>query len=300
MRALPARRIAFGALCAVLLVGVTGPAALAVDPAGERSPVASPGSPLVQVRNSDVRGGEIAPVVDLLTAVARADDGRLPEAEARALGRAAKDALKKAEAKQRVTRVMPFASAPAPGVLLPTAETDPVSDVLDDLGDAVDRLLDLLLPGDDTTADATEKEAAGKTAEEAADVVDGAAANLVEDDVTEEIDKILDEILGETETETGAGAGDATDDAADPALSRLDDLLAEMGKLIDELSADDPQVSVVTTQTTPSSTTSFSVTSSSITLLTPAPSPSVPATPSPVVTLPAPTSPAPAAVLPAD
>ncbi|MGJ3559583.1 hypothetical protein ACR6C2_16440 [Streptomyces sp. INA 01156] len=63
------------------------------------------------------------------------------------LGDTAKDALKKAEAKQQVTRAMPFASAPAPGVLLPAAEPDPVSDALDNLWDAVDRLLDLLLPG---------------------------------------------------------------------------------------------------------------------------------------------------------
>ncbi|MGJ3559584.1 hypothetical protein ACR6C2_16445 [Streptomyces sp. INA 01156] len=71
MRAPPARRIAFGALCAVLLVGVTGPAALAADPAGEHGRVASPGTPLVQVRKSDVRGDELAPVADLLTAVTR-------------------------------------------------------------------------------------------------------------------------------------------------------------------------------------------------------------------------------------
>ncbi|MBL3666388.1 hypothetical protein JL475_10370 [Streptomyces sp. M2CJ-2] len=288
MRALPARRIAFGALCAVLLVGVTGPAALAVDSAGERSQAAVPGTPLVQVRNSDVRGDEFTPVVDLLTAVTRADDGRLSAAEARALGEAAKDALEKAEAKQQATRVMPFASAPAPGVLLPTAETDPVSDVLDDLWDAVDRLLDLLLPGDDTMSDAADEEAT----EETADVVDH--------EVTEEIDKILDEILGEIEAE----ADDTTDDTADPTLSWLDDLLTEMEELIDELSAGDPQVSVVATQTTPSTTTSFSVTSSSITLLTSwpstSPSTSAPATTSPVVTLPATASPTPAVVLSAD
>ncbi|PWI09666.1 hypothetical protein DIZ27_16485 [Streptomyces sp. NWU339] len=291
MRALPVRRIAFGALCAVLLVGVTGPTALAADSAGGRSQVASPGTPLVQIRNSDVRRDELTPVVDLLTAVTRADDGRLSAAETRTLGKAAKDALKEAEAKQQATRAMPFASAPAPGVLLPMAETDPMGDALDALWDAVDRLLDLFLPGDDAIGDATEEEAAD---EETTDANTGANTDVVDDETTEEID----EILGES----ADGADDAVDDAADPTLSWLDDLLTEMGKLIDELSAGDPQVSVVTTQTTPSTTTSSSVASSSITLLTPSPStsPAVPAATSPVVTLPATTPPAPAAVLSAD
>ncbi|MGY3201773.1 hypothetical protein [Streptomyces sp. TE5632] len=286
MRALPARRIAFGAMCAVLLVAITGPAALAADSARERGQVAPPGAPLVQVRNLDVSGGELAPVADLLTAVTRAGDGRLPAAEARTLGEAAKEALKKAEARQQAARAVPFASAPAPGVLLPTAETDPMSDALDALWDAVDRLLDLLLPGDDTsdaTDDATDEEATDEIADEIAETTD---------EITDEIDEIL--------AGAGAGAGveAGTGDEADPALSLLDDLLTEVEKLLDELPGGHLQVSVVTTQTTPSTTTSSSVTSSSITLLTP--SPSVPATASPVVTLPATTSPAPTVVLSAD
>ncbi|MFD6327199.1 hypothetical protein ACFWOL_31180 [Streptomyces sp. NPDC058442] len=290
MRALPARRIAFGALCAVLLVGAAGPDALAADPAGEHGRVASPGTPLMQVRNSDVRGDELAPVADLLTAVTRTDDGRLPAAGARTLGDTAKDALKKAEAKQQATRAMPFASAPAPGVLLPAAETDPVSDALDSLWDAVDRLLDLLLPGDDTMSAAT----ADATGEETTDAA------------TEEFDEILDEVLGEIADGVDGTTDDVTDDVtdgttdgtADSTLSWLDDLLVEMEKLIDELSVDDPQVSVVGTQTTSSSAMTSGVTSSSGAPSTPVSS--APDTASPVVTLPATASTAPAVVLSAD
>ncbi|MFD5496457.1 hypothetical protein ACFWH4_27055 [Streptomyces sp. NPDC127091] len=298
MRALPARRIAFGALCAVLLVGVTGPAALAADPAGEHGRVASPGAPLVQVRNSDVRGDELAPVADLLTAVTRADDGRLPAAGVRMLGDTAKDALKKAEAKQQATRAMPFASAPAPGVLLPAAEPDPVSDALDNLWDAVDRLLDLLLPGDDTMSAAT----ADATKEETTDAATEETAGATTDATTEEFDEILDEILGEiadgADDTTDDAADGTTDDAADSTLSWLDDLLVEMEKLIDELSVDDPQVSVVGTQTTSSSAMTSGVTSSSGAPSTPVSS--APDTASPVVTLPATASTAPAVVLSAD
>ncbi|MEV0694178.1 hypothetical protein [Streptomyces sp. NPDC050388] len=286
MRALPARRIAFGALWAVLLVGTAGPTALAADSDGGRSQVASPDMPLVQIRNSDVRRGELTPVVDLLTAVTRADDGRLSAAGTRTLGKAAKDALKEAEARQQATRAVPFASAPAPGVLLPMAEPDPTGDALDALWDAVDRLLDLLLPGDDAISDATE--------EEVADEETTGANTDANTDVVDEATEEIDEILGES----ADGADDAVDDADAPTLSWLDDLLTEMGKLIDELSAGDPQVSVVTTQATPSTTTSSGVTSSSITLLTP--SPSVPATTSPAITLPATTPPSPAVVLSAD
>ncbi|MDT0395942.1 MULTISPECIES: hypothetical protein [Streptomyces] len=87
MRALPARRIALGALCAALLAGVTGPAAMAADTRP------TPTEPLAQVRTVDAREHGLTPVVDLLNAVLGADDGRLPAEEARRLGDAARAAL---------------------------------------------------------------------------------------------------------------------------------------------------------------------------------------------------------------
>ncbi|MDN0196922.1 hypothetical protein [Streptomyces sp. S.PNR 29] len=166
MRALPARRIASSALCAALLVGITGPAAMAADSARERGHAASPDARragadalLGQVRT--IYGGELAPVADLLNAVLKADNGRLTAAEARRLGDAAKAALDKAAAEQA-------AKTPATGVLLlapPRRDTDStvdadtdltsgtldaVDDLLDTVEDAVDDLLEALTSSDDT------------------------------------------------------------------------------------------------------------------------------------------------------
>ncbi|MFF4396996.1 hypothetical protein [Streptomyces sp. NPDC001480] len=141
MRALPARRIASGTLCAALLVGVTGPAAMAADPARERSHATSPDAPrlradelLAQVRKLNAFGKDVVPVTDLLNAVLKADHGRLSAAEARRLGDPAKRALAKVVAKAESRASTRRAAAPA--------------DLLDDLEKALEDLLDSITSGD--------------------------------------------------------------------------------------------------------------------------------------------------------
>lgn len=97
---LPARRLASTALCAALLAGVTGPAAVAADPAREhshstyRTPVPGGEKLLVQVRALDSTGAVLQPVLDLLNAVLQ--KGRLTPEEAGKLGGAAQKAIKEA------------------------------------------------------------------------------------------------------------------------------------------------------------------------------------------------------------
>ncbi|MEU6549896.1 hypothetical protein ABZ915_06330 [Streptomyces sp. NPDC046915] len=142
MRALPARRIASSTLCAALLVGITGPAAMAADPARERGHAVSPDAPrlsahalLAQVRKLNAFGSEVTPVTDLLNAVLKADHGRLSAAEARRLGDPAKRALAKVVAKAEPRASARRAAAPA--------------DLLDDLEKALDDLLESLTGGTD-------------------------------------------------------------------------------------------------------------------------------------------------------
>lgn len=184
MRALPARRIAFGALCAALLAGTTGPAAMAADSAPSRDRAASSAELLAGVGKADAHKGELAPVVDLVRAVLEADGGRLPASRARELGDAARAAVAGADDDGPSTTISmttvttttatsstgtaattpalvppaplvpPATAAPAvpAGVLLPAAGTaDPTSDALDAVREALDSFLDLLLPEDDTT-----------------------------------------------------------------------------------------------------------------------------------------------------
>jgi hypothetical protein len=149
-------RIASSALCAALLVGITGPVAMAADSAREHSRVASPDErlPGADARLALVRklGGELTPVADLLKAVLEEDDGQLPPDKARKLVAAAKDALAKAAAKA------PKTDAPLPAPARPAAElgtsersaADETSDALDALEDALDSLLDAITSGVDT------------------------------------------------------------------------------------------------------------------------------------------------------
>lgn len=178
MPALSARHIASSALCAALLVGVTGPAAMAADTARERSHAASadarlPRADAILKKLRKVNGGELTPVADLLLAVLEADDGRLPAGEARKLGAAAKRALAKASARTSTTSDPttsdpttsgPATSGPATDLMSPAssgqaaglADDDDLDDLLDDLfegvaedlledvGEAVDRLLEAI------------------------------------------------------------------------------------------------------------------------------------------------------------
>ncbi|MFF4830574.1 hypothetical protein [Streptomyces sp. NPDC001315] len=140
MHALPVRRIASSALCAALLVGIAGPAAMAADSSRERSHAALPDAPLLgshalraQVGKLNAFGDELTPVTDLLNAALKADNGQLPPAEARKLGDAAKGALAKVAAKAPATRELrptPTRGAAKPRVSERRA-ADPTSDALD-------------------------------------------------------------------------------------------------------------------------------------------------------------------------
>ncbi|MEU9290857.1 hypothetical protein AB0D57_41080 [Streptomyces sp. NPDC048275] len=154
MRALPARRIATSALCAALLVGITGPAAMAADSTREHSRVLSSEA---RLRGADVliaqvrtyNRGELAPVADLLKAAAKADNGQLPAAEAKKLGAEAKRALDKAADKAPATgaerRVLERRAADLTDDELDELNAeldDELNDELDDVEEAIDDLLE--------------------------------------------------------------------------------------------------------------------------------------------------------------
>ncbi|KES05771.1 hypothetical protein BU52_18365 [Streptomyces toyocaensis] len=247
MRALPARRIAFGALCAALLAGTTGPAAMAADSAPVRGRAASSAELLAQVGRADAHKGELAPVVHLVKAVLEADGGRLAPDRARELGDAARAAVAGADDDGPSTTIsmttvttttatsstgtsavtpalVPPATAPvlvppatvAPavptGVLLPAVDTaDPTSDALDAVREALEDFLDLLLPEDDTTA-------AGQADDQEPSAVD---------DLLARIDELVDALTGvDTEVSTlpapaGATTPASTTPATLPALTPL-------------------------------------------------------------------------------
>jgi hypothetical protein len=170
MRVLSARRLASSALCAALLVGIAGPAATAAGPARERGHAASPGAPRAQVRKLDAAGGGLTPVADLLNAALKADGGRLPAAEAKKLGDAAKRALadsakkaeksekakkaKKAEKSEKNKKVM-TAKAPAAPVAPKAPRTaserraaDTTGDTLGAVQKDIDSLVEAIAAGD--------------------------------------------------------------------------------------------------------------------------------------------------------
>ncbi|MFI8896427.1 hypothetical protein [Streptomyces paradoxus] len=125
---LPARRIATSALCATLLLGVTGPAAVAADSASapehthaaSRAPVPDADELLGQVTSLGDLGGVLLPASDLLTAVLKADDGQLPPSQAAKLSTSVQDAIDQAIA------TAPAAPGTAPqNTPLPQASTLP-------------------------------------------------------------------------------------------------------------------------------------------------------------------------------
>ncbi|MEV0244024.1 hypothetical protein AB0I06_29500 [Streptomyces sp. NPDC050674] len=128
---LPARRIATSALCATLLLGVTGPAAVAADSASaqehtraaSRAPVPDADELLGQVESLGGLGGVLVPVADLLTAVLKADDGQLPHSQAAELSTSVQDAIDHATAAAPAATATPGAtSSDTP---LPQASTLP-------------------------------------------------------------------------------------------------------------------------------------------------------------------------------
>ncbi|MEU3934334.1 hypothetical protein AB0E85_20205 [Streptomyces sp. NPDC029044] len=127
---LPARRIATSALCATLLLGVTGPAAVAADSASapehthaaSRAPVPDADELLGQVESLGDLGGVLVPVADLLTAVLKADDGQLPHSQAAKLSTSVQDAIDHATATATAPAVTGAAPQSSP---LPQASTLP-------------------------------------------------------------------------------------------------------------------------------------------------------------------------------
>lgn len=102
---LPARRIATSALCATVLLGITGPVATAAEGdsvrerthAATRAPLPDADTLNKQVQALSGLGGLVTPVTDLLGAVLKADNGRLTTEQATRLGGAVDEALTGAE-----------------------------------------------------------------------------------------------------------------------------------------------------------------------------------------------------------
>ncbi|MEV5881758.1 hypothetical protein AB0L74_03335 [Streptomyces sp. NPDC052020] len=125
---LPVRPIATSAFCATLLLGVTGPAAMAADGdsareragAASRAPLPDADALNAQVQALTGLGGVVTPVTDLLGAVLKADDGRLSAEQADRLAKAVEDALAKAQATG--TPIAPGTTTPGatvPGIGMP-------------------------------------------------------------------------------------------------------------------------------------------------------------------------------------
>lgn len=232
MRALPVRRIALGACCAALLVGITGPAATAADPARERTPAASSDALLVQVRSLDVQRGELAPVVHLLEVVLEADGGHLPPAEARRLGGAAEDALRKAAAKARTATAAPATTAPV------TTDTPDLSDPVTTTTTSSPS------PTATATPEALDPAEASDPAEDTPLLVDGT-------DLTDDLLDAVHEVVDGLHDLSLSGEEDAT-----RVSSPLEDLLAEVEALVDALlGTADPQASTLPAPAEPQAST---------------------------------------------
>ncbi|MEV8595297.1 hypothetical protein [Streptomyces sp. NPDC052012] len=267
MRALPARRLALSALCAALLVGITGPAALAADPVHERSKVAAPAAALpgadallARVEKLDAQAGPLTPVVDLMEAVLQQDRTTLSPAEMRKLGEAAKDALRKAAAdEQPVVTLVPTepTTTTATGVLLPAADAELTNDLLGGLLDLLGGILDLLLPG--LTEDAA---TAGTT--ETTDTTDDTTDVVTEDTAADAAEDAADEAAEAAETAAEDALADTEVDSFDSLDEFIDQLLAEVDALIEAVT--DPDLAASTTDTATSSTVTTTPTATATTL----------------------------------
>lgn len=234
MRALPARRIALGALCAALLVTTTGPAALAAGSHPGQDPAASLVARLPQTGTTRT---DLTPVTDLVHAVLTAPAGQLPLTEVQRLAEAAREAVTGAAADDPSSTdtsvtpaapALPGATTPATGVLLPTAEEadGTTAEGLGEVREALDALLDLLLPQSDTAAaeSATTTTGTSPTPETS---VAGATEGTATTDSTAATD--------------GTDEAAAVDAVADEALSSTDELLARVNELLGALAGTDPQ-----------------------------------------------------------
>ncbi|MGA5275808.1 hypothetical protein ACPCKL_18785 [Streptomyces cellulosae] len=253
MRALPARRIALGALCAALLTTTTGPTALAADAHPGQDPAASLAARLPQ---TDTARADLTPVTDLARAILSAPGGRLPLTEAQRLATAAREAVERAGVERAgveraaddpastsitvvsngstpAAPVLPGIPNPAPGNLLPTAQEDttPVAATDNGLGalrEALENLLDLLLPTSDP-ADAGSASTATTEPGGTSTTEDASSDALASTEITESTNSA--DVVAEAEaaadaSETAAGA------AADTALTSTEALVARVKELL--------------------------------------------------------------------
>ncbi|MER6181414.1 hypothetical protein [Streptomyces sp. NPDC001652] len=124
MRAPSARRLASAAVTATLLIGITAPAAVAVDTESKserveeaaKAPLPGVDGLLAQVQTLGNLGSVLAPVIDVLNAVLKADDGQVSPEQATQL----LDAVKAA-----IAKVTAAAPAPVPLPTDPPATTTP-------------------------------------------------------------------------------------------------------------------------------------------------------------------------------
>ncbi|MFH8450532.1 hypothetical protein ACH4CD_14945 [Streptomyces fungicidicus] len=233
MGPLPARRFALGALCAALLAGVTGPAAMAADTAPVRDRAASSALLLARAGTVDARQHGLTPVVDLVRAVLEADDGRLSTAEARRLGDAARAAVTKAADEDPVATT--DATLPAPpdtttsATVLTTTEDDLTPEELADLREALDDLMEMLLPGATTSTDTP---AAPDTETDTAATTEPSTEAETETETETEED---------TSTEDAAEATVAANLATAQAPAMVDELLARVDSLLAALLGTEPE-----------------------------------------------------------
>ncbi|MGA5516622.1 hypothetical protein ACPCK2_10225 [Streptomyces pseudogriseolus] len=238
MRALPARRIALGALCAALLTTITGPTASAADSLPGRDRAASLVARLPQ---TDTAPTDLTPVTDLVRAVLAAPGGQLPAAEARRLAAAAREAIDRAAnddpsstsstssttvtvvsgSSTPVTPALPGTAAPATGVLLPTTEEDGTPAVdLGALREAMENLLNVLLPKADQAAADSGTTTPNETSSTSETSVNGTA---------------------ESTEGTETADGTAATETATTALPSTGELLARVRELLDALTGTAPQ-----------------------------------------------------------
>ncbi|WP_282794782.1 hypothetical protein [Streptomyces sp. CC224B] len=124
VRRTAARRITTTALCATLLLGVTGPvlalqAAAREDPPAAGAPVPEADKLLAQAEALAGLGTVLTPVTDLVTQVLKADNGRLDPEQAKKLG----DAVGEAFDKLKTPEAEPPATSPQPQATPPTPDT---------------------------------------------------------------------------------------------------------------------------------------------------------------------------------
>ncbi|KUF15830.1 hypothetical protein [Streptomyces silvensis] len=169
MRALPVRRIATTFLCTALLLGTAGPvhAASHDDPARDaardagqgaariapQAPVPGADALLAQTKQLAGLGGVLTPATDLLTAVLKAPDGKVPAPDLAKLTDAVKKGLDAAKAPAPKGPELPGTAADTPKLPLggaPEAKSAPLGakaplDVKADAAAALQKAVDALV-----------------------------------------------------------------------------------------------------------------------------------------------------------